>query len=217
MCLTWSCVTGLHEKLPMGTRSHSTKLLHSFWSLSSGTVSQIVPGGRLIWSFQKLLTCPRFCNSNMSKTKGCLPPHPPSASVVGNTEICHTYALELSTWQLLHIDCAFLPPWPLPTFCRSLPEGPALLFLQNAGSLACHWPGGKWWQVTLCFIALPHLCFFPLLLSLYCLYQQTFCYLPASVRYKRKLAICWVMLEWNTHACTSTCQTRMWIFSDNTI
>lgn len=102
MCLTWSCVTGLHEKLPVGTRSHLTKLLHSFWSLSSGTVSQIVPGGRLIWSFQKLLTCPRFCNSNMSKTKGCLPPHPPSASVAGNTEICHTYDLELSTWQLPH-------------------------------------------------------------------------------------------------------------------
>ena len=168
---------------PVGTLSHLTKSLHSFWSLCSGPISKIVPGGRLIWSSQRLLICPRPCNSKYVQTQGCLLRHLPSAGVVGNTEICHTFAVGLSTWQLLHISCPFSSPVTSAYFLQ-ISVWRSWLFLTESWLPRMNGmnPGDEWQQVTLCFITLPPALFLSSLLSLYCLYQHLFWYPPASVR-----------------------------------
>lgn len=196
----------------MGTWSHSTKLLHSFWSLSSGTVSQIVPEGRLIWSFQKLLPCPRFCNCNMSKTKGCLLQHPPSASVREHRDLSHLRS------SVVHMTTTSGLLLPSPSdLCQVLADLCLRVLrycsYRMAGSLECPCPGGKGRQVMLCFIALPHLSVSSLFVIFLLSTNTPFdIFLPIWGKEGSWLFVGQRLNE--THTGTSTCQTQMWIFSD---
>lgn len=72
LCNRCVSVPGLQGKLQLNTQSLLTKFLHSFYLCPPA--SKINSRGRLTWSFQKLFSCPRLCNSKCARRGSGLSP-----------------------------------------------------------------------------------------------------------------------------------------------